>query len=58
MTHLLIYYISGNRHNAVVVYGDEQFVSRLYVLLQKRSSFYGKILPFPGNVFKHNVNYY
>jgi hypothetical protein len=50
MICLIIYYIGENRHNAIVVYGDEQFVSRLHVLLQKHSSMYGKILPFPGNI--------
>lgn len=50
MICLLTYYLGKNYHNVVVVYGDEQFVSRLHVLLKKYSSFYGKILPFPGNI--------
>ena len=32
----------------MIVYGDEQFVSRLFSLLRQNSMLYGHILPFPG----------
>lgn len=34
--------------NLVIVYGDEQFVSRLLQLMRVHINFFGNILPFPG----------
>ena len=49
-TCLIIYLLNlaGGDYNLIILYGDEQFVSRALSIQKQHQAFYGNILPFPG----------